>query len=101
MDDKITDYIVRVVDATRHAEANGIGKGIVSFGASPRASLALARASRSLAFLETRGFVIPEDIRIVGPYILRHRIILSFEAEAENTTSDDVIKKIFDSVEVP
>ena len=103
MDPKVMQYIVDIVFATREPSSYGLRDltGIIAYGASPRASLWLAVGARANAFLNHRGFVTPEDVRVVGPDILRHRIILTYEAEAENTTTDDVIRKIFDAVEVP
>ncbi|TXC76176.1 AAA family ATPase [Luteibaculum oceani] len=103
LDEKIEQYIVDIVDATRFPAKNGISQleGMINFGASPRASISLAIAGKALAFINRRGFVIPEDIRSVCHRILRHRIGLSYEAEAENITSDEVINIILDSVEVP
>ena len=103
IDAKIKDYIVDLVAATRQPEKYGLAdlKGMVRFGASPRASINLTTTARALAFLKRRGFVIPEDIKELAPDILRHRIILSYEAEAEEVTTDDIIQKILAGVEVP
>ncbi|MGB0165989.1 MAG: AAA family ATPase [Luteibaculum sp.] len=103
LDEKIEQYIVDIVDATRYPERNGINKleGMINFGASPRASISLAMAGKALAFINRRGFVVPEDIRKVCHRILRHRIGLSYEAEAENITSDEIITEILNRVEVP
>jgi len=103
IDNKIKDYIVDLVFATREPEKYGLKelKGLVRFGASPRASINLTTAARALAFLKRRGFVIPEDVKELAGDILRHRIILSYEAEAEEVTTDDVIQKILAGVEVP
>ncbi|MBI5805847.1 MoxR family ATPase [candidate division TA06 bacterium] len=103
IDKKIKDYIVDLVFATREPEKYGLKdlKGLVRFGASPRASINLTTAARALAFLKRRGFVIPEDVKELAGDILRHRIILSYEAEAEEVTTDDVIQKILAGVEVP
>ncbi len=76
-------------------------KGLVEFGASPRASIALMKAARCMAFLRGRGYVTPDDIKEVGADVLRHRVIPSYEAEAARTTADDIVKIVFDSVEVP
>jgi len=103
LDDKIRDYIVDVVSATRDPKQYGL-KGIADFieyGASPRASIYLAQASRAHAFLKHRGFVTPDDIKSVGPDILRHRIILTYEAEAEEINTEDIIRKLFEQIEVP
>ncbi len=103
VDDKIKEYIVNLVSASRYPEEYGLDelKGLVEFGASPRASIFLAKAAMAHAFMKHRGFVTPEDIKNVAFDILRHRVILTYEAEAEEVTSEDVIRKIFDSVEVP
>jgi MoxR-like ATPase len=103
IDRKIKDYIVDLVFATREPEKYGLKdlKGLVRFGASPRASINLTTAARALAFLKRRGFVIPEDVKELAGDILRHRIILSYEAEAEEVATDDVIQKILAGVEVP
>ena len=103
LDEKIERYIVDIVFATRYPGDYGLKdlEGIISFGASPRASIGLARASRSYAFLRQRGYVIPEDVRAVCHDVLRHRIGLSYEAEANNITADEIISTILDKVEVP
>jgi MoxR-like ATPase len=103
IDQKIKDYIVDLVFATREPEKYGLTelKGMIRFGASPRASINLTTTARALAFLKRRGFVIPEDIKELAADILRHRIILSYEAEAEEVTTDDVVQKILAGVEVP
>ena len=103
IDKKIKDYILDLVFATREPEKFGLTdlKGLIRFGASPRASIYLTTTARALAFLKRRGFVIPEDIKELAPDILRHRIILTYEAEAEEITTDDVIQKILAGVEVP
>lgn len=102
MDDKIKDYIVDLVIATREPERYGLNiKELVEYGASPRATISLAMASKAYAFIKRRGYVTPADVKAVGSDILRHRIILTYEAEAEEFTSDDIIKKIFDTIEVP
>jgi len=103
IDNKIKDYIVDLVLATRQPEKYGLAdlKGLIRFGASPRASINLTTTARALAFLKRRGFVIPEDIKELAPDILRHRIILSYEAEAEEVTTDDIVQKILAGVEVP
>lgn len=103
LDEKIEHYIVDIVFATREPEQAGLGdyKSYISFGASPRASIALALASRAYAFIKRRGYVIPEDIRAVCYDVLRHRIGLSYEAEANNISADDVIKEILNRVQVP
>lgn len=103
LDEKIEKYIVDIVFATREPQEAGLEelKGLISFGASPRASLALALASRAYAFLKGRAYVIPEDIRAVCFDVLRHRIGLSYEAEALGQSSDDIIKSILNKVAVP
>jgi MoxR-like ATPase len=103
VDDKINDYILDVVIATRDPKKAGLKDlaGMVAHGASPRASIALNLAARAHAFVKHRGYVTPEDVKAVGPDVLRHRIIPTYEAEAEEITSDQVVRRIFDKVEVP
>jgi MoxR-like ATPase len=102
LDDKLQDYIVDVVLATRDPKTYGLEiDHLIKYGASPRATIYLNQAARSYAFLEGRGYVTPQDIKTLGFDVLRHRIILSYEAEAEEMTSDDIIQRIFDHVEVP
>jgi len=103
VDDKIVNYIIDIVFATREPEKYGLKdiKPLMQWGASPRASLYLTIAAKANAFLKHRGYVTPEDVRIIGFDVLRHRIIVSYEAEAENITSDDIVRKIFDTIEVP
>jgi MoxR-like ATPase len=103
MDDKITDYIVDLVHASRVPAEHGIGEiePLIEYGASPRASIFLAVCARAHAFIEGRGYVLPEDVKSVGADVLRHRIITSYEAEAEEVTSDDLVQRIFEAVEVP
>jgi MoxR-like ATPase len=103
MDPKVEEYIVNIVFATREPEKVGLAdiKNLISYGASPRATLFLARVARAHAFIRGRGYVTPEDIKSVGMDVLRHRVITTYEAEAENITSDDIVQRIFDSVEVP
>ncbi|MDE7402918.1 MAG: MoxR family ATPase [Muribaculaceae bacterium] len=103
IDEKIENYIVDIVFATREPGKYGLNdlESIISFGASPRASISLALAARAYAFLQGRGYVIPEDVRAVCHDVLRHRIGLTYEAEANNITSDEVITGILDKVEVP
>ncbi|MCX4293790.1 MAG: MoxR family ATPase [Prevotella sp.] len=103
LDEKIERYIVDIVFATRQPAEYDLKnlENIISFGASPRASIGLARASRAYAFLRQRGYVIPEDVRAVCHDVLRHRIGLSYEAEANNITADEVISEILDKVQVP
>jgi len=103
IDDKIRDYIVNVVHATRDPAAYGLRDlGVfIQFGASPRASIFLNLAARAHAFLKRRGYVTPEDIKSVGLDVLRHRVSLTYEAEAENITSEEIVRRIFEHVEVP
>jgi MoxR-like ATPase len=103
MDDKITDYIVELVHATREPEAHGLPDvaPLIEYGASPRASIFLAVCARAHAFLDGRGYVLPEDVKAIGPDVLRHRILTTYEAEAEEVTSDDLVRRIFEAVEVP
>ena len=102
MDEKIKDYIVDLVFATRNpGEYQLDTKDLVQYGASPRATIFLSKASRAHAFINGRGYVTPEDVKSVGLDVLRHRIILTYEAEAENVTTEEVIKRVFDKVVVP
>ncbi|MEM7370070.1 MAG: AAA family ATPase [Bacteroidota bacterium] len=103
MDEKIEKYILDIVFATRQPEANKLKKlsPLISYGGSPRASISLALAAKAYAFIKRRGYVIPEDVRNVCPDVLRHRIGLTYEAEAENVTSEAIISNILDVVEVP
>jgi MoxR-like ATPase len=103
MDEKIEKYILDIVFATRQPDQHGLGtlKRMINYGASPRASINLALASKAYAFIKRRGYVIPEDIRAVCHDILRHRIGLTYEAEAENITTDALINQILNAVEVP
>jgi MoxR-like ATPase len=103
IDEKIERYIVDIVFATRYPADCGLSdlSSIIAFGASPRASISLARAARSYAFLHQRGYVIPEDVRAVCHDVLRHRIGLTYEAEANNITAEEIISEILDKVEVP
>ena len=103
IDEKIERYIVDIVFATRFPSDYGLNDlgSIIAFGASPRASISLARAARSYAFLHQRGYVIPEDVRAVCHDVIRHRIGLTYEAEANNITADEIISEILDKVEVP
>jgi MoxR-like ATPase len=103
MDEKIERYIVDIVFASRYPEEHGLKnlKEMISFGASPRASINLALAARSYAFIKHRGYVIPEDVRGICLDVMRHRIGLSYEAEANNLSSDEIIQEILNKVEVP
>jgi len=102
MDDRIKDYIVHLVFATRRPQDYRLDlKDLVQFGASPRATIYLAQAARAHAFIKGRGYVTPEDIKSIGLDVLRHRIILTYEAEAEEVTSEQIISRVFDAVQVP
>lgn len=103
IDENLQDYIIDLVATTRDPEARQLSslKGMIQFGASPRASIFLNRAAKAYAFLQRRGYVVPHDIKSIGMDVLRHRIMLSYEAEADNVTADDILKKIFDTLEVP
>lgn len=103
LDEKIEQYIADIVFATRYPEKYGLKelKDYISFGGSPRASINLALASRAYAFIKRRGYVIPEDVRAVAHDVMRHRIGLSYEAEASNVTSEEIISKILNRIEVP
>ncbi|MBI4508948.1 MAG: AAA family ATPase [Deltaproteobacteria bacterium] len=103
IDEKIRDYIVNVTHATREPRLHGLSElaDFIEYGASPRASIFLNLASRAHAFLRHRGYVTPEDVKAVGPDILRHRIVLTYEAEAEEITAEDIIRRLFEHVEVP
>jgi MoxR-like ATPase len=103
VDEKIKEYIIDIVTATRHPEKYKLEEleRFIEYGASPRASIALNVAARAHAFLRHRGYVTPEDIKSIGPDVLRHRIIVTYEAEAEEITSEDIVRRIFDAVEVP
>jgi MoxR-like ATPase len=102
IDERIKDYIVQLVFATRKPEDFKLDlKGLIQFGASPRATIYLAQGSRAHAFVKGRGYVTPEDVKAIGLDVLRHRIILTYEAEAEEVTTESVISRIFDAVQVP
>src|SRR5450432_2226413 len=103
IDEKIRDYIVNIVHATREPKAYGLAElaDFIAFGASPRASIFLNKAARAHAFLRHRGYVTPEDIKAIGVDVLRHRVILTYEAEAEEITTETVVRKLFERVEVP
>jgi MoxR-like ATPase len=102
LDDRVKGYILDLVFATRRPEHYGLDiTELVRYGGSPRATLFLARAAKAQAFLSGRGFVIPEDVKSVGFDVLRHRVILTYEAEAEEVTAEDVIQRVFDTIEVP
>lgn len=102
MDDKIKEYIIDLVRATRVPEEYKLDiKDLIQYGASPRASIYLTVAAKAHAFLQGRGYVTPQDVKSIGMDVLRHRVIVSYEAEAEELTSEDLVTRIFDSVEVP
>src|SRR3989338_232312 len=103
IDDKIRNYIVNLICATRDPEAYKIKnmKGLIMYGASPRATIYLNIASRACAFIKGRSYVIPDDVKAIGLDILRHRVIVTYEAEADQLTSEDIVKRVFDEVEVP
>jgi MoxR-like ATPase len=103
LDQKMVDYVVDIVRATRDPASVGLAdlKPLVAFGGSPRASIALAQAARAHAFLRGRGYVVPEDVRAMAPDVLRHRLVLTFEAEAEDLTTDDVVSRVLIAVPTP
>ena len=103
VDDKVKDYVVDVVFATREPEAYQLDdlKKLIQYGASPRATIYLTLAAKAHAFLKGRGYVSPQDVKSVGMDVLRHRVIVTYEAEAENKTSEDVVQTVFDHIEVP
>ncbi len=103
MDPKIERYVVDLVFATRGPAEFGLGdlEPLIAFGASPRATICLAKTARAHAFLRHRGYVTPEDVRAMAPDVLRHRIVLTYEAEAEEKTTEDVVARVLDTVEVP
>jgi MoxR-like ATPase len=103
MDDKVKDYVLDLVSATRDPKAYNMKdlEPLIEYGASPRASISLCLAARANAFLAARGYVTPQDVKEVAYEVLRHRVILSYEAEAEEKTSDDVVKRVLESVPVP
>ena len=103
MDDRVKDYIVDVVFATREPGQKGMRElgSLIEYGASPRASISLAQAARAHAFLRHRGYVTPEDVKAIGPDVLRHRVILTYEAEAEEVTTEQIVRRVFEVVEVP
>jgi len=102
MDEKVQDYIIDIVFATREPDTYNLSlKDLIQYGASPRATLCLTLAAKAHAFVQGRGYVTPQDVKSIGLDVLRHRVIISYEAEAEEMTSDDVVQKIFDEVEVP
>jgi len=103
IDDKVKEYIINVIFATREPDKYGLSelKDLIAFGASPRATIYLNLGAKAHAFLKGRGYVTPEDVKSIGPDILRHRVICTYEAEAEEVTSDDIVQKVFDKIEVP
>jgi MoxR-like ATPase len=103
MDQKVVDYIVDIVRATRDPGSVGLAdlKPLIAFGGSPRASISLAQAARAHAFLRGRSYVVPEDVRALAPDVLRHRVVLTFEAEAESVTTDDVVTRVLEAVRIP
>ena len=103
VDEKLKNYILDLVFATRFPDRFRMEsmKSLIAYGASPRATICLTQAAKAYAFLQGRGYVTPEDVKSVGPDVLRHRVLLTYEAEAENTTSEDVVQKLFAAVEVP
>jgi MoxR-like ATPase len=103
LDERIVDYIVEIVHATRTPADVGLTElgPLIEFGASPRATIALAQASRAHAFLRGRGFVTPDDVKAIAPDVLRHRILTTFEADAEEITSDGIIQRVLGAVESP
>ncbi len=103
IDERLRDYMVALVTATRHPKEVGLVEfaPLIAFGASPRATLAFSEASRAIAFLRGRGYVVPEDVKEIARDVLRHRILLTYEAEAENVTTDAVVDQILERVEVP
>ncbi len=103
VDEKIKEYIINIVFATREPGKYGLSDlaSLIAFGASPRATIYLNLAAKAHAFLKGRGYVTPEDIKAIGADVLRHRVLLTYEAEAEEISSDDIVKKVFDTIEVP
>jgi MoxR-like ATPase len=103
MDPKIEEYVLNLVFSTRFPERHGLSdiKGMIRYGASPRATIYLTIAGKAYALIQGRTYVVPQDIKSIGPDVLRHRVLLSYEAEAEDMTPDDVLKRIFDTIEVP
>jgi MoxR-like ATPase len=103
MDPQVERYIVDLVLATRNPQAYGLGdlEELIAYGASPRATISLAKTARAHAFLRHRGFVTPDDVRAMGMDVLRHRVLVTYEAEAEEVTPEDVVRRVIDNVEVP
>jgi len=103
LDEKIENYILDIVFATRNPEQTGLAQFVplIQYGGSPRASINLARAAKAFAFIKRRGYVVPEDVRAICHDVMRHRIGLTYEAEAENITTENIISEILNHVEVP
>ena len=103
VDEKVEDYVLKLIFATRNPIKYDLKDmdGIIDFGASPRATINIVRAAKSRAFTEGRGYITPEDVRYIGADVLRHRIILTYEAEAEELTTEEVINRLFEKIEVP
>jgi MoxR-like ATPase len=103
IDERVVDYIVDIVHSTRNPEEAGLAelKPLIEFGASPRATLALAQGSRAHAFLRGRSFVTPDDVKSIAPDVLRHRVLRTYEAEAEEVTSDEIVSRILEAIPVP
>jgi MoxR-like ATPase len=103
IDERVVDYIVEIVHATRNPEQAGLGelRPLIEFGASPRATLALAQGSRAHAFLRGRAFVTPDDVKAIAPDVLRHRVLRTYEAEAEEVTSDEIVARVLEAIPVP
>jgi MoxR-like ATPase len=103
MDDRIVDYIVEIVHATRNPEQAGLPdlQPLIEYGASPRATLSLAQASRAHAFLRGRAFVTPDDVKAIAPDVLRHRVLRTYEAEAEEVTSDEIVSRVLEAIVAP
>ena len=103
VDEKVEEYILNLIFSTRNPEDFGLSDlaGLIDYGASPRASINIVLAAKARAFIEHRGYITPEDVRFVGADVLRHRIILTYEAEAEELTSEDIIQRLFETIEVP
>ena len=103
VDEKIKNYVLDLVSATRAPGQFRLErlKPLIQYGASPRATLALVKAAQAFAFIRGRGYVTPEDVKAIGADVLRHRVLVTYEAEAEDKTAEDIVKQIFDEVEVP
>jgi len=103
IDERVVDYIVEIVHATRNPDQAGLAelKPLIEFGASPRATLALAQGSRAHAFLRGRSFVTPDDVKAIAPDVLRHRVLRTYEAEAEEVTSDEIVARVLEAIPVP